>query len=103
MDILDKVINDPIFIGVAILIAMLVLYSILKKMFKFLAIIIAIAVIYIIYLTQVEGLSYEDATNKVKQGTEGITKNIEEILPVIVKEGKETLDNLQNGSKKESK
>ena len=58
MDILDKVINDPIFIGVAILIAMLVLYSILKKMFKFLAIIIAIAVIYIIYLTQVEGLSY---------------------------------------------
>ena len=103
MDILDKVINDPIFMGIAILIAILVLYSILKKMFKFLAIVIAVAVIYVLYLTQVEGLSYEDATNKVKQGTEGITKNIEEILPIIVKEGKQTLDNLQNGSKEENK
>ena len=99
MDILDKIMNDPIFMGIAILIALLVLYSILKKLFKFLAIIIAIAVIYIIYLTQVEGLSYQDATNKVKQSTEGIIKDTEE----IIKEGKETFNNFQNNSEKENK
>ena len=99
MDVLDKIMNDPIFMGIAILIAVLVLYTILKKLFKFLAIIIAIAVIYIIYLTQVEGLSYQDATNKVKQSTEGIIKDTEE----IIKEGKETFNNFQNESQKESK
>ena len=99
MDVLDKIMNDPIFMGLAILIAILVLYSILKKLFKFLAIIIAIAVIYIVYLTQVEGLSYQDATNKGKQSTEEIIKDTEE----IIKEGKETLDNFQNDSEKESK
>ncbi len=99
MDILDKIINDPIFMGIAILIALLVLYSILKKLFKFLAIIIAIAVIYIVYLTQVEGLSYQDATNKVKQNTEVIIKDTEE----IIKEGKKTFNNFQNNSQKENK
>ena len=99
MDVLDKIMNDPIFMGIAILIAVLVLYTILKKLFKFLAIIIAIAVIYIVYLTQVEGLSYQDATNKVKQSTEGIIKDTEE----IIKEGKETFNNFQNDSKKEDK
>ena len=99
MDTLDKVMNDPIFMSIAILIAILVLYSILKKLFKFLAIVIAIAVIYIVYLTQVEGLSYEDATNKVKQSTEEIIKDTGD----IIKEGKETLNNLQNNSQKENK
>ena len=99
MDVLDKIMNDPIFMGIAILIAVLVLYTVLKKLFKFLAIIIAIAVIYIVYLTQVEGLSYQDATNKVKQNTEEIIKDTEE----IIKEGKETFNNLQNDSQKENK
>ena len=99
MDILDKIMNDPIFMGIAILIAVLVLYGLLKKLFKFLAIVIAIAVIYIIYLTQVEGLSYEDATNKVKQSTEGIIKDTEE----IIKGGKETLNNFQNELEQEGK
>ena len=96
MDVLDKIMNDPIFMGIAILIAVLVLYTVLKKLFKFLAIVIAIAVIYIVYLTQVEGLSYKDATNKVKKSTEGIIKDTEG----IIKEGKETFNNLQNDSQK---
>ena len=99
MDILDKIMNDPIFMGIAILIAVLVLYTVLKKLFKFLALIIAIAVIYVVYLTQVEGLSYEDATSKVKQSTEVIIKDTGD----IIKEGKKTLNNLQNNSQKESK
>ena len=99
MDILDKIMNDPIFMGIAIIITLLVLYTILKKLFKFLAIIIAIAVIYIIYLIQVEGLSYQDATNKVKKSTEEIIKDTEE----IIKEGKKTFNNFQNNSQKESK
>ena len=67
MDILDKVMNDPILMGVAVLIAILVVFSILKKLFKFLGVVIAIAVLYVVYLTQVEGMSYEDATDETMQ------------------------------------
>ena len=35
---IDKIMNDPILMGIAILISVLVLYSVLKKLFKFLAI-----------------------------------------------------------------
>ena len=97
--IIDKIMNDPILMGIAILISVLVLYSVLKKLFKFLAILIAILVIYLGYLTQIEGLSYEDATNKVKENTEGIIKETEK----KIKEGKESFNKLQNESKKGNK
>ena len=84
MDIIDKIMNEPIFMGLAILIAILVVFSIFKKLFKFLGILIAIVVLYLVYLTQVEGLSYEEATSQAK-------KVGEEFL----KEGQETLGDFQ--------
>ena len=96
MDIIDKIMNDPILMGISILISVLVLYSVLKKLFRFLAILIAVLVIYLGYLTQIEGLSYEDATNKVKKNTEEIIKETEK----KIKEGKESFNKLQNESKK---
>jgi xanthine/uracil permease len=66
MENLDKIMNDPIFMGIAVLLAILVVYSILKKLFKLFGIIILITIIYLVYLTQIEKLSYEEATNKAK-------------------------------------
>ena len=89
MDILDKVMNDPILMGVAVLIAILVVFSILKKLFKFLGVVIAIAVLYVVYMTQVEGMSYEDATDETMQkgkelieGAKETIKDLQDEMPV---------------------
>ncbi len=83
MEILDKVMKDPILMGVAVLIAILVVFSILKKLFKFLGVVIAAAVLYVLYLTQVEGMSYQDATDetmqKGKELIEGATETIRDL------------------------
>ena len=89
MDILDKVMNDPILMGVAVLIAILVVFSILKKLFKFLGVVIAVAVLYVVYLTQVEGMSYEDATDETMQkgkefidGAKETIKGLQDEMPI---------------------
>ncbi|OUW61625.1 MAG: hypothetical protein CBD58_02945 [bacterium TMED198] len=91
MDILNKVMNDPILMGVAVLIAILVVFSILKKLFKFLGVVIAIAVLYVLYLTQVEGMSYEDATDetmqKGKELIEGAKETIKDLQYDIPEQG----------------
>ena len=91
MDILNKVMNDPILMGVAVLIAILVVFSILKKLFKFLGVVIAVAVLYVIYLTQVEGMSYEDATDetmqKGKELIEGAKETIKDLQYEIPSQG----------------
>jgi|TARA_B100000214_G_C23837212_1_gene567044 xanthine/uracil permease len=83
VEILDKVMKDPILMGVAVLIAILVVFSILKKLFKFLGVVIAAAVLYVLYLTQVEGMSYQDATDetmqKGKELIEGATETIRDL------------------------
>jgi len=91
VDILNKVMNDPILMGVAVLIAILVVFSILKKLFKFLGVVIAIAVLYVLYLTQVEGMSYEDATDetmqKGKELIEGAKETIKDLQYDIPEQG----------------
>ena len=85
MDILDKVMNDPLLMTGAILIAILVVFSILKKLFKVLGVGIAVAVLYVIYLIQIEGMSYEEAKDEIMQtGKE------------VIEGGKETLKNIQD-------
>tara|TARA_A100001011_G_scaffold394084_2_gene485596 strand:- start:1865 stop:2122 length:258 start_codon:yes stop_codon:yes gene_type:complete len=83
--------NDPILMGVAVLIAILVVFSILKKLFKFLGVVIAIAVLYVLYLTQVEGMSYEDATDetmqKGKELIEGAKETIKDLQYDIPEQG----------------
>lgn len=80
MDILNKVMNDPILMGVAVLIAILVVFSILKKLFKFLGVVIAVAVLYVLYLTQVEGMSYEDATDETMQKGKELIEGAKETI-----------------------
>ena len=80
MEILNKVMNDPILMGVAVLIAILVVFSILKKLFKFLGVVIAVAVLYVLYLTQVEGMSYEDATDETMQKGKELIEGAKETI-----------------------
>ena len=84
MDIINIITDNPIFIGIAILISILVLYSLFKKLFKLFALLVTIAVIYIFYLTQVEGLSFDEAKHKAKK-----------IGEEIINEGQDNLEDLQ--------
>ena len=47
VDIYKVVINDPVYLTIAVLLAISVVFSIIKKLFKFAVIIIACIVIYI--------------------------------------------------------
>tara|TARA_B110000495_G_C22417599_1_gene264676 strand:+ start:196 stop:474 length:279 start_codon:yes stop_codon:yes gene_type:complete len=84
MDIINIITDNPIFIAIAILISILVLYSLFKKLFKLFALLVTIAVIYVFYLTQVEGLSFDEAKHKAKK-----------IGKEIIHEGQDTLEDLQ--------
>ena len=50
VDIYEVVINDPVYLTIAVLLAISVVFSIIRKLFKFVVIIIACIVIYIGYL-----------------------------------------------------
>ena len=50
LDLYNIIINDPVYITIAVMLAISVVLSIVKKLFKFAAILIAICVLYIGYL-----------------------------------------------------
>ena len=50
LDLYNIIINDPVYITIAVILAIAVVLSIVKKLFKFAAILIAICVLYIGYL-----------------------------------------------------
>tara|TARA_B110000467_G_scaffold67058_1_gene61113 strand:- start:6403 stop:6702 length:300 start_codon:yes stop_codon:yes gene_type:complete len=50
MDIYKIILNDPVYLTISILLAVAVAFSLIKKLFKFAVMIIAVIVIYIGYL-----------------------------------------------------
>ena len=50
LDLYNIIINDPVYITIAVILVIAVVLSIVKKLFKFAAILIAICVLYIGYL-----------------------------------------------------
>ena len=50
LDLYNIIINDPVYITIAVILAIAVVFSVVKKLFKFAAILIAICVLYIGYL-----------------------------------------------------
>ena len=50
LDLYNIIINDPVYITIAVILAIAVVFSVVKKLFKFAGILIAICVLYIGYL-----------------------------------------------------
>ena len=50
LDLYNIIINDPVYITIAVILAIVVVFSVVKKLFKFAAILVAICVLYIGYL-----------------------------------------------------
>ena len=70
VDIYKVVINDPVYLTIAVLLAISVLFSIIKKLFKFAVIIIAFIVVYIGYL-HYSGLEVPQTMDELIDGIEG--------------------------------
>ena len=50
IDLYEIIINDPVYITIAVLLAVSVVFSVVKKLFKFAVVLIAICVLYVGYL-----------------------------------------------------
>ena len=87
VDIYKVVINDTVYLTIAVLLAISVVFSIIKKLFKFAVIIIACIVFYIGYLHYSGGAVpqsmdklIEDIEKKSGSATEKLLKGSEELI-----------------------
>ena len=71
IDIYEVILNDPVYIAIAVLLAISVVFSLIKKLFKLAVIIIACIVLYIGYLHY----SGEEVPQSMDKLIENIEKN----------------------------
>ena len=81
LDLYNIIINDPVYITIAVILAIAVVLSIVKKLFKFAAILIAICVLYIGYLyytgeeiPKTADDLIENVSEKAEDAVEGLLK-----------------------------
>ena len=81
LDLYNIIINDPVYITIAVILAIAVVFSVVKKLFKFAAILIAICVLYIGYLHYTgEEIpkTADDLIENVSEKTEGAVDGLRE-------------------------
>ena len=92
IDIYEVILNDPVYITIAVLLAISVVFSLIKKLFKLAVIIIACIVLYIGYLhysgkavPQNKDELFEDIEKKSGSATEKLLKGAEELIKDVDK------------------
>ena len=94
VDIYKIILNDPVYLTIAVLLAIAVVFSLIKKLFRFAIIIIAFIVIYIGYLHYsgkevpqtmnelIEGIEEKtgSATDKLLKGSEKLIDKADKLL-----------------------
>ena len=86
LDLYNIIINDPVYITIAVILAIAVVLSIVKKLFKFAAILIAICVLYIGYLyytgeeiPETSDDLIENVSEKAEDAVEGLLEKSEDL------------------------
>ena len=81
LDLYNIIINDPVYITIAVILAIAFVFSVVKKLFKFAAILIAISVLYIGYLyytgeeiPKTADDLIENVSEKAEDAVEGLLK-----------------------------
>ena len=94
LDLYNIIINDPVYITIAVILAIAVVFSVVKKLFKFAAILIAICVLYVGYLYYtgeeipktaddlIENVSEkaEDAVEGLRGKSENLKKKVKKVI-----------------------
>ena len=83
LDLYNIIINDPVYITIAVILAIAVVFSVVKKLFKFAAILVAICVLYVGYLYYTG---------------EEIPKTGDELMENMSKRAEDAVEGLQNKS-----
>lgn len=92
VDPYQTILNDPILLGVAVILSAMVVYSILKKLFKLAIILVACLIIYLGYLMYtgqpIPGSGQEvidKAKKDINKVTDGGLEKLEEVGKDIIK------------------
>ena len=87
IDLYRIIINDPVFLIIAVLLTVSVVFSVVKKLFKFAAVLIAICVLYVGYLyyigEEVPKTSddlMEDVSKRTEDAVEGLLDKSEDLI-----------------------
>jgi len=81
LDLYNIIINDPVYITITVILAIAVVFSVVKKLFKFAVILIAICVLYVgyLYYTGEEiPKTADDLIENVSEKTEGAVDGLRE-------------------------
>ena len=86
LDLFNIIINDPVYITIAVILAIAVVFSVVKKLFKFAAIVVATCVLYIGYLyytgenipKTIDDL-IENVSDKAEDAVEGFLEKSEDL------------------------
>jgi len=87
IDLYHIIINDPVYLTIAVILAIAVLFSVVKKLFKFAVILIAICVVYVGFLYFIgeeipktsEDL-IEDVSKRTEDAVEGLRDKSEDLI-----------------------
>ena len=84
LDLYNIIINDPVYITIAVILAIAVVFSVVKKLFKFAAILIAICVLYIGYLYY----TGEEIPKTADDLIENVSEKAEDAVEGFVRDGR---------------
>ena len=92
LDLYNIIINDPVYITIAVLLAVAVVFSIVKKLFKFAIILLTICVLYVGYLyytgeeiPETSDDLIEDVSKRTEDAVEGLLKKSEDLKKKVKK------------------
>ena len=94
-DLLTVIINDPVYLTILVIISFAILFSIVKKLFKFAAILITICVIYLGYLHytgQEIHINADDFINDMGKNTKEVIEGIEGVVENLKGKAVESLN-----------
>ena len=92
LDLYNIIINDPVYITIAVILAIAVVFSVVKKLFKFAVILIAICVLYVGYLyytgeeiPEISDDLIENVSEKAENAVEGLLEKSEDLKKKVKK------------------
>ena len=96
LDLYNIIINDPVYITIAVILAIAVVFSVVKKLFKFAVILIALCMLYVGYLyyigeeiPETSNDLIEDVSKRTENAVEGLLEKSEDLKKTIKKVIKE--------------
>lgn len=92
---IDLLESNPVYMGIAVVIALVILFGFVKKMFKMALLLAAVLVIYIAYMVFTgQDISKENIQKELQKVTGKITEKVGEVTESAVNETiKKALDN----------